>query len=212
MSILSAFAMPFAAFRQFFDSASKNLPDKPADLNKPTGDTLKEIESSPVKIRPDSMEAYAEVVMSVFNRLQLPSNPDKTEPKRLTWIKQKGSAKVIIEIENNDTAPDIDDREITLQITAPLVKLPTASVKSDENLFNLFHLLLDLNNHLSDCRLALCEEYGVVLVVKRRALGLDQVEFTHMLKVISHKADKFDNLLSRDFKLPMWGSDNELNF
>ncbi|MFM8526055.1 MAG: hypothetical protein ACKOCM_10630, partial [Cyanobacteriota bacterium] len=150
-------------------------------------------------------------IKAVFNSLQLPSQPDKVEKGRLTWNKQKGSARVIIELETNETAKDPDDREITLQITAPLVKLPK-DLKLDQNLFNLFHLLLDLNNHLSDCRLAVCEEFGVVLVVRRRALGLDQVEFLHMLKVISHKADKFDNLLARDFKLPMWGSDNEINF
>jgi len=201
--------MPFAAFRQFLDNAAKTL-DKP-DPNKPEGEALKQVETSPQIIRPNSIEAYSEVIKAVFNSLQLPSQPDKVEKGRLTWNKQKGSARVIIELETNETAKDPDDREITLQITAPLVKLPK-DLKLDQNLFNLFHLLLDLNNHLSDCRLAVCEEFGVVLVVRRRALGLDQVEFLHMLKVISHKADKFDNLLARDFKLPMWGSDNEINF
>lgn len=210
--------MPFAAFRQFLDNASNSLsakppqPSQPPSLNKPSESDLREIEISPVKIRPNTMEAYADVIKSVFVSIQLPSAPDKIEPKRLTWVKQKGSAKVIIELESNDAATDPDDREITLRITAPLVKVPTPMIKSDENLFNLFHLLLDLNNHLSDCRLALCDEYGVVLVVKRRALGLDQVEFMHMLKVVSHKADKFDNLLARDFNLPMWGSDKEISF
>lgn len=201
--------MPFAAFRQFLDNASKTL-DKP-DPNKPTGEALQQIERSPELIRPDSIEAYAEVVKAVFAKLQLPAQPDKVDKEKLTWNKSKGSARIIIELESNASAKDPDDREISLQISAPLVKLPK-EIAPNDNLFNLFHLLLDLNNHLSDCRLAVCEEYGVVLIVRRRALGLDQVEFLHMLKVISHKADKFDNLLSRDFNLPMWGSDNEIKF
>jgi len=201
--------MPFAAFRQFLDTASKTL-DKP-DPVKPTGEYLQQVESSPAIVRTDTLEAYVNVVKSVFNNLKFPSEPDTADQHKATWIKQKGSARIIIEIEDNAKAKDPDDREISLQITAPLVKLPK-EIKYGENLFNLFHLLLELNNHLSDCRLAMCDEYGVVLIVRRRALGLDQVEFLHMLKVISHKADKFDNLLARDFKLPMWGSDNEMKF
>jgi len=201
--------MPFAAFRQFLDGASKAI-DKP-DPNKPAGEALKEIERSPELIRPDSIEAYIEVVKAVFNKLQLPAEPDKAENGKVVWNKQKGSARIIIELENNQAAKDPDDREVTLQITAPLVKLPK-EITCDSNLFNLFHLLLDLNNHLSDCRLAVCEQHGVALVAKRRALGLDQVEFLHMLKTLSSKADKFDNLLARDFNLPMWGTDNEINF
>lgn len=201
--------MPFAAFRQLLEGASRTL-DKP-DPNKPAGEALQKIESSPELIRPNSLEAYVEVVKAVFKKLQLPAEPDKTEQSRVTWNKQKGSARIIIELENNETANDPEDREISLQITAPLVKLPK-EISCDSNLFNLFHLLLDLNNHLSDCRLAICEQHGVVLVVRRRALGLDQIEFLHMLKIISNKADKFDNLLARDFNLPMWGSDNEINF
>ena len=201
--------MPFAAFRQFLDNASK--PIEQADPNKPVGEYLKEVETSPAVVRPDTIEAYTEVVKSVFNNLKFPSEPDSIDKHKVVWNKQKGSARIIIEIEDNAKAKDADDREISFQITAPLVKLPK-EIKYGENLFNLFHLLLILNNQLSDCRLAVCDDYGVVLIVRRRALGLDQVEFLHMLKVISHKADKFDNLLARDFKLPMWGADNDMKF
>lgn len=201
--------MPFAAFRQLLDGATKAFENP--DPNKPAGEALKEIERSPQLIRPDSIEAYVEVVKTVFSKLGLPAEPDKTENGKVTWNKQKGSARIIINLENNLAAKDSEDREISLQITAPLVKLPK-EIACDSNLFNLFHLLLDLNNHLSDCRLAVCEQHGVVLVARRRALGLDQVEFLHMLKTLSSKADKFDNLLARDFNLPMWGTDNEINF
>ena len=201
--------MPFAAFRQFLDSATKSL-EKP-DPNKPTGEALQQVERSPQLVRPDTIEAYAEVVKAVFTKLQMPAEPDKVDKDKLTWNKSKGSARIIIELDTNASAKDPADREISFQISAPLVKLPKEIAPCD-NLFNLFHLLLDLNNHLSDCRLAVCEEHGVVLIVRRRALGLDQVEFLHMLKVISNKADRFDNLLSRDFNLPMWGSDNEIKF
>lgn len=201
--------MLFAAFRQLLDGATKTS-EKP-DPNKPAGEALKEIERSPQLIRPDSIEAYVEVVKAVFSKLGLPAEPDKTENGIVTWNKKKGSARIIINLDNNLAAKDSEDREISLQITAPLVKLPK-EITCDSNLFNLFHLLLDLNNHLSDCRLAVCEQHGVVLVTKRRALGLDQVEFLHMLKTLSSNADKFDNLLARDFNLPMWGSDNEINF
>lgn len=182
--------MPFSSFFQFLD--------KPAAIKD---------EAEAGHGGPNTIEHYTSIVKAVLNELKLGDKPDEATKEKVLWNKKHGSAALQVSIFTDDRT-----KELTIQILAPLVKFPIENVQAKKETVQLLHFLLDLNLHISDARLAWSEKWGIVLAARRRALGLDKSEFLNMLKVVSVNGDRIDTLLSRDFKLAMWGSDNEIGF
>lgn len=184
--------MPFSSFFQFIDKA--------LDAQEPAASAAAQVEKN-------TLQSHASIVKEVLSDLKLGDKPDEETKEKVSWVKRHGSAALLISVYVDDKS-----KELMVEIIAPMVKYPIENVKPDVQTASIFHLLLDLNYHLADARLAWSEEWGIVMIARRRALGLDKSEFVHMLKVVSTNADRIDTLLARDFDVQMWGSDGEISF
>ncbi len=105
------------------------------------------------------------------------------------WALKFGSAAVMIAL----NPPGGSKEAARLRIVSPIVKVPK-DLKSD-----LLQRLLELNGTtLPGVAFGMIGD-EIVLVAERSTRGLDRSEVEEMLAMIGHFADKYDDLLVREF-------------
>ena len=152
------------------------------------------------QLKEESTEHYAKVIQAVLDDLKMELKPEELSDSSCLWTYKHGSAALQIRLHRENS-----EKYLVFEVLAPLVKLPKDEIKADDRIVALMTLCMDLNCHLSDAHLAWSENLGIVLTSRRRAVGLDAEEVLTTLRTVSIKADRMDDLLSRDFGAMMWG-------
>lgn len=115
------------------------------------------------------------------------------------WGLQNGSAHVFIRLEA--ATGDEEEQETVLQVFSPILKLTTEAPPTE-----LLLRLLTLNAQLVTAGFCIVED-EVSLLTGRVCEGLDKSEVHEMVVDVAGLADHYDNVLSEEFGLEMYGSD-----